>query len=67
MNNDVTDGAEAGWKGGDASYGEFGVAGTEALVRATKEHGHLVVTVDDAATAGCRSSWWRGLSRRIIE
>ena len=32
--------------------GEFGVVGMEALVEAAEEHGHLVVTVDDAATAG---------------
>ena len=32
--------------------GEFGVAAMAALVRAAEKHGHLVVKVDDAATAG---------------
>ena len=32
--------------------GEFGVAAMEALVAAAETHGQLVLTVDDAATAG---------------
>jgi hypothetical protein len=32
--------------------GEFGEAAMEALISAAEEHGHLVLTVDDAATAG---------------
>ena len=32
--------------------GEFGVAAMEALVGAAEKHGHVVVNVDDAATAG---------------
>jgi hypothetical protein len=32
--------------------GEFGEAAMEALISAAEKHGHLVLTVDDAATAG---------------
>ena len=32
--------------------GEFGVAAMEVLVVAAEKHGQLVLTVDDAATAG---------------